>query len=163
MLDIARDPGVVEAGVACGLRRQGGDVVEPRKSGCEQTGFDRREQLSDPCLRRIRPLRLGNQIDLSPVEPIRDHLCSEPVLGEPGDRRPGGFGQRLVLFRARNASVDQLGPFRSDDVHLRSTVETEVQDARAGGSGPERPVDVVDVCTADDADVEAARTERFDE
>ena len=156
VFDIARDPRIAQAGVQCGLLGDRGDTVEPGETTREQALFDRREQLSDPRLGRIRPLRLRNQVDLSPVQPVRDDLRAETVLGEPGDRRAGRCGQRLVLGRRRHTSVNQLRPLRSDDVDLRSSVETEVQDTRSSGSRHKLPVDVVDVRATDDADVEPA-------
>lgn len=46
-----------------------------------QPGLHRGEQLADPCLRWIGPLRLGNQVDLAAVETLRDDLAGRAPLG----------------------------------------------------------------------------------
>ena len=86
-------------------------------------------------------------------------VALQTAIGEPSDRRACSVGQRLVLGRSGRTSVDEDRAGRVDDVDLGPAVETEVELARPHRSCGQLPVDVADVCAADDADVETARAE----
>src|SRR5512132_1013254 len=107
MLRVARNAWVGKTGRAGLADRDLDCVAEPPKSGCAQTALDRLEQLGDPRLRRVRPLGLRDQVDLSPVEPLRDDLRRDTAARKLGDGRGRRGVECNVLLRCRLASQDE--------------------------------------------------------
>ncbi len=107
MLRVARNAWVGKTGGASLADRDLDCVAEPRESGCAQTALDRLEQLGDPRLRRVQPLGLRNQVDLSPVEPLRNDLRRDAAPRELGDGRGRRRVECSVLLRGRLASEDE--------------------------------------------------------
>ena len=74
VFDVGRDPGFGQSGTSSG---SGGDLGHLGQTvdlgGAEATGY-RLDQLTDAGLRRIGPRRFGDEVDLPPVEPSRNHL-----------------------------------------------------------------------------------------
>ena len=104
---------------------------------------------TDPRLRRILPLRLGDQIDLAPVQPLRDDPSGEPTRRQPLHRqlRRARQGRVLVCCRppvaaAALRSTRNLEPRLSASTALRTagraqlTVDAHVRAAHDASSSP---------------------------
>ena len=115
VLGVARDPRVEQPRFARRGPRELDRLAEPAEAGRIETGLDRVEQLGDAGLRRILPLRLGDQVDLPAVQSLRHDLCVEATLGEPryGDARrrassassSAGVASRRATSRSPSASA----------------------------------------------------------
>ena len=136
--------------------------AQPVESRRSQPTLDGDEQLADPRLRRVGPLRFRDQVDLATVETLRHDLRPESVRGEARDGCRRRSVERLLLGRRRDPPLDEPWPRLVDDVNLRAAIETEIELSGAGRSRAELPVDVGEVGSRDDGEIHACGAECFD-
>ena len=99
VLGVARDSRVEQTRVTPAARAR-----PPRRSrGGRQPrhGPAPRRGLADLSLGRIRPLGLGDQVDLPAVQTLRNDLCVEAALGKPRNGDLGGDIEASILGRRR--------------------------------------------------------------
>ena len=162
VLAVTRDPGVDQAGLTGPGLGEADDLRQPGDPGPPQPGGDRLEQTADVRLGRVGPRRLGDEVDLAPVEPFGHHPGLEAPLVELPDDHLGGPVERSVLLLVGGAAKDQLRPGGGDLEDLRTPVEAQMQPARPRGSSPQLTVDVADVGAGDNHDVHARGAEGLD-
>ena len=163
MLGVARHARIGQPGRARGRERDLDGVAETPEPRVTQTRLHRREQLTDPRLRRVGPLRLRDQVDLAPVQPPRDHRRGDTAAPKLGDGIRCSRVERRLLRRCRLPAFDELEAVRARRVDLGAAVDTEVEPPRARRPGAQLPVDVADVRAGDDDQVEPERAQLFDQ
>ncbi len=136
VLRVARHPSLrepdLDRGPACELGRLG-ERADPVGG---EASLDRLQQLGDARLGGICPLRLRDQVDLAPVQPLRDDLRPEALRAEALHRQLRGSIERVLLGVGRHRREDPLGALLADPEHLGSPVEQQVQAARARRARP---------------------------
>ncbi len=108
VLDVAGDARVLEAEIPRDLPRQLERLAHAvAEAGAAQPGLGRGQQLGERALGRIAPGRLGDEIDLAPVEPIPDHPEGEPGQALEPPLHLVGDAIEGALFLARRRAPPQ--------------------------------------------------------
>jgi len=132
----------------CGARSGERDLdgaTETGQTGSPEPLLHGGEQFCDLRLRGVGPRRLGDQVDLAPVGPMRHDLRAEAAAAKLSDRRCGRRVESRLLIRRRLAAVEQLDPIGIDPVDLGAAVDAEVEPPRPSRPGAELAVDDADL------------------
>ena len=162
MLGVARHPRRLQTTRLRGNNPQLDRLSNACQPGGSQPSLHRHHELADSRLRGIKPLRLRNQIDLSPVQALGDDLCRHPSPGELLDGRFRCGIEHRLFFRAGNAALDELDAGLARLEHLGAAVDTQVQTARAARPRGELPIDVTHVRPGHDERVHPEPAKRLD-
>ena len=161
---IGQDPLGRQAGVGdvLGRLQQDGKLVATEAGGrvtraqrAHQASGHRDQQLVDAGLRWICPLRGRDQVDLAPVQPLRNKAGLQAALRESLDRQRCGAVKRSVLGRRGGPPLDQRQSARLNAEGLRAAVHQQVKLAGPRGPSPELLVDVLRMRTGHDGQIQA--------
>ena len=118
VLRVTRHLGIGEPGFDRAPFRQLDGLFEACEPCLVKSVLDRGQQLRDPRLRRLRPLRLRDQIDLSPVQALGDDLGPQTQRCQLDDGlRGSGVQGRLFLGRCPTA-LEEMDAVRFCSEHL---------------------------------------------